>query len=307
MPASSSPPGSSFSRRAFANPYLLLAITMTFWGGNAVAARLAVGEISPMVLTAGRWVLVAIGLGFMMRGQLREMWPLLRARWRYMMAMATFGFTLFNAILYIGGHYTTAVNLTLLQGAIPVFTLIGAYFAYGTRIRLMQVLGIVVTLLGVAITASGGDWGRLKALAFNNGDIAMVVASALYAGYTVGLKARPAISGLTFFAAIALVAAIMSLPLVVAEVMMGKAIVPTGKGLLILAYVAIGPSFLSQMFFMRAVEMIGPGRAGLFANLVPVIGAVLAVLILGEPFGWSHAVAMALVLGGIAIAERGRG
>jgi drug/metabolite transporter (DMT)-like permease len=45
----------------------------------------------------------------------------------------------------------------------------------------------------------------------------------------------------------------------------------------------------------------------LFANLVPVIGAVLAVLILGEPFGWSHAVAMALVLGGIAIAERGRG
>jgi len=307
MPASSPAPPASFLRRTFANPYLLLVITMTFWGGNAVAARLAVGEISPMVLTAGRWVLVAIGLGFMMRGQLREMWPLLRARWRYMMAMATFGFTLFNAILYIGGHYTTAVNLTLLQGAIPVFTLLGAYFAYGTRIHLVQVVGIALTLCGVALTASGGDLGRLKALAFNYGDIAMVIASALYAGYTVGLKARPAISGLTFFAAIALVAAVMSLPLVIAEVMMGKAFMPTGKGFLILAYVAIGPSFLSQMLFMRAVETMGPGRAGLFTNLVPVIGAGLAVLILDEPFGWSHAVAMAMVLGGIAIAERGRG
>ena len=53
-----------------------------------------------------------------------------------------------------------------------------------------------------------------------------------------------------------------------------------------------------------AIELIGPGRAGLFVNLVPVFAPLLAVLILGEPFGLYHAVALVLVLGGIFIAER---
>jgi drug/metabolite transporter (DMT)-like permease len=220
--------------------------------------------------------------------------------------MATLGFSLINAILYLGGHFTSAINLTLLQGAIPAFTLIGARLAYSTPIRGMQVLGIVVTLLGIALVASGGEWERLTRLAFNVGDLAMVFASMLYAGYTVGLKSRPPLPALTFFAAIAIIAAITSAPLAAGEMAMGFAFTPSLLGLAILVFVAIGPSFLSQVFFIRAVEMIGPTRAGLFTNLVPAIGALLAILILGEPFGWHHALAMVFVLGGIAIAERGR-
>src|SRR3954463_11050195 len=79
------------------------------------------------------------------------------------------------------------------------------------------------------------------------------------------------------------------------------------QGVLILLYVALVPSLLSQMFYMRGVELIGPGRAGLFVNLVPIFGALLAVLLLGEPFRAYHALALALVLGGIWLAERGRG
>jgi drug/metabolite transporter (DMT)-like permease len=73
---------------------------------------------------------------------------------------------------------------------------------------------------------------------------------------------------------------------------------------LIVAYVGFFPSLLSQLFFMRGVELIGPGRAGLFVNLVPVFGAFLAVVILSEPFGLHSAVALALVIGGIYVAER---
>ncbi len=290
----------------YSNAYLLLACTMLFWGGNAIAARLAVGEISPMVLTAGRWLVVVIFIASFLRAEVREAWPVLKARWRFALAMGTFGYTVFNAMMYVAGHHTTAVNITLLQGSIPVFTLIGAYFAYRTPVRGMQMIGIAVTMLGVALTASGGHLERLASLAINFGDMLMLGACALYAGYTVALKKRPTISGLAFFAGMALAAALVSLPFLAAEIALGKAVWPGLKGLMILTFVAIGPSFLAQIFFMRAVELIGPGRAGLFANLVPVIGAVLAVIILGEPFGWHHAVSMVLVLGGIAIAERGR-
>jgi drug/metabolite transporter (DMT)-like permease len=57
---------------------------------------------------------------------------------------------------------------------------------------------------------------------------------------------------------------------------------------------------------MRGVELIGPARAGLFVNLVPVFGSLLAVVLLGEPFAPYHALGLALVLGGIWLAERKR-
>jgi drug/metabolite transporter (DMT)-like permease len=79
---------------------------------------------------------------------------------------------------------------------------------------------------------------------------------------------------------------------------------PTPRGWLIVLYVGLFPSFVSQVLFMRAVELIGPGRAGLFVNLVPIFGALLAVLILGEVFAAYHAMGLALVLGGIWLAER---
>ena len=78
---------------------------------------------------------------------------------------------------------------------------------------------------------------------------------------------------------------------------------PTAKGWAIVAFVAIGPSLVSQLSFMRGVELIGPNRAGVFVNLVPVFGAILAVLLVGEPFRWNDALALVLVLGGIVIAE----
>jgi len=68
----------------------------------------------------------------------------------------------------------------------------------------------------------------------------------------------------------------------------------------------IFPSFTSQLFFMRGVQLIGPGRAGVFINLVPIFASALSVLLLGEKFGLFHAVGMVLVLGGIWVAERAR-
>lgn len=293
-------------RAALSNAYLLLIITTLLWGGNAIAARLAVGNISPMGLTAGRWFGVLLIIGLFFRRELAEAWPILRQRWKFALAMGMLGYTFFNALMYVAGHYTSAVNITLTQGAIPVATMIGAYFAYGTRITPLQILGAAIAIAGVAVTASGGDLARLAALEVNFGDALMLIASVLYAGYTVLLNKRPAMSGLAFYCGMAIAAALASLPFLVAEIALGKSFWPTMAGFAILVYVALGPSLISQLFFMRAVELVGPARAGLFTNLTPVFGAVLAVFLLGEPFGWHHGLSMALVLGGIAIAEVGR-
>ncbi|HST95125.1 MAG TPA: DMT family transporter [Microvirga sp.] len=290
----------------FGQAYLLLGLTALFWGGNAIAGRLAVGEVSPMVLTALRWVIVVAVMLPLTGRQLAEAWPVLRDRRVSTILMGIFGFTGFNGLFYAAAHHTTAVNLTIFQGSIPVLVLIGMVLFFGLRAVPLQILGMAVTLLGVVVVSVKGSLEILRSLAFNIGDVWTLIACVFYAGYTLGLRRRPQIPGLVYFTALAIVAFLSSLPLLAFEAATGTVQWPTLKGWAVLLYVGLLPSLLAQIFYIRGVELIGPARAGLFVNLVPVFGALLAVVLLGEPFAFYHALGLALVLGGIALAERRR-
>ena len=292
---------------AWANPILLLVLTTLIWAGHSIVGRLAVGQIGPMTLTCLRWGVALIPILLTARPALRRDWPLLRSQWRYLAAMGALGYTGFNALFYVAAHRTSALNLSIIQGAIPALVLLGARLFLGTRFSALQALGAVTTMAGVAAIAAQGELSRLAALAFNGGDVMMFIAAVLYAGYTIGLRQRPRVSGVSLLAGMALAAFVTSVPLMIWEIAAGGFVWPTAAGYATLVYVALGPAFISQIFFMRGVELIGPGRAGVFVNLVPAFGAIMAVLILGEPFAAYHVVALLLVIGGIAIAQRGSG
>ena len=293
-------------RSVWASPILLLVLTTLIWAGHSIVGRLSVGQIGPMTLTCLRWGVALVPILVAARPALRRDWPVLRAKWRYVAAMGALGYTAFNALFYLAAHRTSALNLSIIQGAIPALVLIGTRVFFGVRVTALQALGAATTMIGVATIAAQGDPARLARLGFNHGDVMMLAAVVLYAGYTIGLRDRPRISGLSLLAGMAVAALLTSLPLMIWEIASGGFIWPTAAGLAMLAYVALGPAFASQMFYMRGVELIGPGRAGVFVNLVPVFGAIMAVVLLGEPFAAYHVVALALVVGGIAIAQHGR-
>ena len=298
-------PRAGLLRSAWASPILLLVLTTLIWAAHSIVGRLAVGEVSPMTLTCLRWAVALVPILIVARPYLRQDWPTLLAHWRYVAAMGTLGYTIFVALFYVAAHRTSALNLSIIQGAIPALVLIGARLILGVRFTALQALGAGVTMLGVVAIASQGDLERLKALAFNSGDVMMIAAAAIYAGYTIGLGRRPRVSPLSMLAGMALAAFVTSLPLMAWEIATSGFVPPTLAGLAILVFVALGPAFLAQVSYMRGVELIGPGRAGVFVNLVPVFGAIMAVVLLGEPFALYHVVALALVVGGIAIAQSG--
>jgi drug/metabolite transporter (DMT)-like permease len=168
------------------------------------------------------------------------------------------------------------------------------------------VIGMGVALLGILLIATHGELTRIRELEFNRGDLMILVASVFYAGYTLALRDRPPIPALIFFAGLAIGALISSFPFFLIEIATGHFHAPSAKGWAILAFVAIGPSLVAQLLYMRGVELIGPGRAGLFNNLTPIFGALFAVLILGEEFHVYHGIAMVLALSGIWLAEQRR-
>ena len=290
--------------RLNAAPALLLTLTALFWAGNAIAGQLAVGEIGPFTLVLARWVIVSVVLLALYWRAVRAAWPVVRPRLGLVVVMACLGFTAFNALFYVASHRTTGVNIGILQGSIPVFVLIGAFLFHGTRVTPMQLVGVAATVAGVVLVATRGAPLDLLALEVNPGDALMLLACLLYAGYTVLLRSRPAIPGRAFFTLMTPIAAVAALPLAIGEAMAEGYRLPTLEGWLVTLYVAIFPSCIAQLFFLRGGDLIGPGRAGVFVNLVPVFAAILAVALLGQEFAGYHAVALGLVLGGIWLAQR---
>jgi drug/metabolite transporter (DMT)-like permease len=285
------------------NAYVLLLLTTLFWGGNSVAGKLAIGHVSPMLLTAARWgfafvILLAIGLP-----RLQEDRQAIRNNLWLLTSLGAFGFAVFNVVLYSALLYTTAINVSIEQAGMPMLIILANFLLFGIRVTLAQIIGFLLSLAGIALTASHGNPVRLLELDVNFGDALMLLAVVVYGGYTVALRFKPAIHWQSLMIVLCGSALIASVPFVAAEFWYGALIVPDTRGWAVIAYTAIFPSILAQIFYIRGVELIGANRAGLFVNLVPIFGTLASILVLGEDFQFYHALAMVLVLGGIWLAE----
>lgn len=283
--------------------YLLLLLTMLFWACNAIAGKLAIGHVSPMVLTAARWSLALLLLLVFGRKQIAKDWPLIRENMVLLFGLGALGFTVFSVALYCALLYTSAINVSIEQGGMPLFVFIGAYFLFRTRVSIPQLLGFGLSFAGVVITATHGEVARLITLDLNFGDALMLLAILAYGIYTAALRLKPDIHWMSLMAALCMGAVLSSIPFVVAEAAYGAMILPDARGWAIILFIALFPSLIAQVFYIRGVELIGANRAGLFINFLPLWGAFLSVTIIGDEFHAYHALALVMVLGGILIAE----
>ncbi len=284
--------------------YLLLTMTTLFWGGNAVAGKFAAGHISPMLLTTMRWVFaLAILLAIGHRNFWRER-QIVAENLPFLLVMGVIGFTGFNVCFYTALNFTTAINASIIQAAIPMVVFAGNFLLFAVRVTPAQIAGFLLTLAGVVLVAGQGSLERLSALQVNLGDGLMLVAIAAYGGYTIAIRKLPKLHWHSTMIALSIGALLSAIVFSLIEWLAGFSQWPDGQGWLVVAYTAVFPSILAQTFFIAGIRQIGGNRAGLFVNLVPIFGTILSVLILFERFYLFHAAALVLVFAGIWLAER---
>lgn len=308
MTTSSAAPRTGAFHALMDRPYLILVLTTLFWGGNVVAGKLAVGHIDAHSLMILRWTgALLLVLPFAIRPLKRD-WPVIRARWWLYLFYGAVGFATFNVLVYVAAYYTSGVNTSLEQVAINIFVIIFNFALFRTRVRGLQLLGVVITILGVAIIATHGDLTRILTLEVNLGDLLVLIACVAYAIYSITLRWRPPTHWLSFLAATCTGAILASLAYQ-ATLGNGIAALPGNiaaintEGWLIVAYTVFFPSVISQLLYVRGVELIGSNRASLFINLIPLFGTVGSVIALGEALQPFHLVAAAMVAAGIVLAE----
>jgi len=251
-----------------------------------------------------RWgVATLILLPFAWR-PLKADWPVLKRRWPVLFLLGAFGMSLFNLFMYLALNHTTAINVSIEQASMPVVIILLNFVFLSQRVGVLQLTGVMITLIGVLVTATAGEPLSFFTSGLNRGDAVMLIACLFYAIYTFGLRWRPKVNWMSFMWVISISAFTMTIPFAAWELSNAPFEVPAFEGWLILVYVVIFPTVISQLSYARGVDLIGSNRAGLFINLVPIFGSVLAVLLVGERFQWFHAAGLVLVLSGIALAER---
>jgi drug/metabolite transporter (DMT)-like permease len=288
----------------FNNAYVVLTTATLFWGGNAVAGKLATQDWQPFTITCIRWLLTMVLLTPFALPHMKREAAVLRRSWLTLFLLGAFGMALFNLLMYLALNYTTAVNVSIEQAAMPAMIMLFNFVLLSQRVSLLQLAGLIACVIGVLITATEGQPWTFFEEGLNRGDAIMLLACVFYAGYTFGLRWKPALHWLAFIWMIALGATAMSLPFMLWELQQQAFTMPSVRGWLVMTYVVLFPTVISQIAYARGVELIGGNRAGLFINLVPIFGSLLAVALLGEQFRLYHAVGLVLVIGGIMFAER---
>lgn len=286
--------------------YLFLTLTTLAWGGNAIAGKLAVGHVSPMLLTSLRW---ATAFSILLAFTLPQVWrdrAAIRRHLPLLFAYGALGFTGFNILLYSALNHTTAINVVIEQAGIPLVIFVANFLIFRIRASGAQVLGFLLTLAAVIVVASGGSFARLLALQLNLGDALMLVAILLYGGYTVALRYKPVLHWQSMITVLSGAALVTSIPFTLWEIADNTVIWPDTRGWLVVLYTAVFPSLVAQVLYIKGNDIIGSNRAGLFVNMVPIFGTLMSVLILGEAMHAFQILALVLAMSGIALAERGR-
>ncbi|AQR75222.1 DMT family transporter [Sphingomonas sp. LM7] len=289
--------------------YCMLALVMLLWAGNSIVGRAVRDDIPPFLLALLRWsgALLVI-LPFAAR-YLAEDRPVIARNWPMILLLGLLGVAAFNAFLYSGLRYTTASNGMLLQAAIPALVLLVDFAIFRIRAGIGAVFGVALSTLGVVVIVFQGRLGALSEIAFNRGDALILTAVVAWAFYTSLLRLRPKLHAQSFLAVTFTIGVIAMLPLAATEWREITAMTWSPGVFAAILYVALLPSVVAYALFNAAVATLGPASAGQAITLMPLFGALLAALTLGEQLHAHHYAGMALILGGIIVSAivRARG
>lgn len=289
-------------------PYLLLTLAPLLWAGNFVTGKLAVGHIDPQLLLLGRWLGASLVLLPLALPHLKQDWPQIRAGWVQLAIYGVIGFASFNFLIYSAALYTKATNIAIENASIPVFVFLLNFIIFRVTAKPIQLLGLSLTFLGVVWVATNGAPLRLLGLDINLGDGLVIIACFAYAIYSILLKYKPDIHWFSFMQVTTFFALLASLAFLALSGRQPQSIIAdiiniTPTGWLCVLYVMVFPSICAQLCFARGVELVGPNRASIFINLLPIMGTLLSILLLGETLQFYHAIAAIMVLCGILLSE----
>ena len=286
--------------------YLFLVLATFCWSGNFIVGKFAtLYEIPPLTLNVFRWISVWFILIPFTYKEIFENLPYIKKNWLVISFMGVITISTFNSVVYFALNYTQVINAVLMLSAIPAATIVLSSLMKIEKTNIFQLLGLVLSIIGIGSIISNGDIQKIISLDFNKGDMWMLVCVITWSLYSTLLKKNNfKLSQFTLIQLMVSVGILFLIPQFFYEKSIGLELSLDKNFILILIYVAIFPAIAAYYFWQKGIEIIGPNRASMFIQLMPLFSAVMAIIIFKEKFELYHFVGAIFILSGIYLSNR---
>ena len=288
--------------------YILLLLTMLFWSGNFIVGKAAsMYEIPPFSLNFYRWFFACLILmPFTIKELIKKKNYILK-NIGFFIILGITSITIFNSIVYYSLYYTQVISGVLMISTIPVWIIFMSSILNIEKTNIFQILGVILSLIGVLFIISKADLNLVKNLQFNKGDLTMIIAMFSWAVYSALLrKKKYEISQITLLQVVIICGLIFLIPIYFIEMSMGNLIKLDKPFYLTLTYVVIFPGLASFFFWIKGIAIIGANRAGIFLHLMPIFGAIMAIIIFNEKFMFYHFLGAIFIIAGITLSNKNK-
>ena len=292
------------------NKFFIAAIYLVcatlFWAGNFIVGKTAsINEIPPISLNFYRWFVAwLILLPFTFRELIKKKDYILNNIGLFIVLGIT-AVTIFNSALFYSLKFTQVISGVLMISTVPVMIIFISSLLKIEKTNFFQIIGVGLSLTGVLFIITKADLGLLKNLDFNRGDLIMIIAMLSWATYSALLKKKKyELSQISLLQVVISFGVIFLIPLYFIDMNMGNSIKLEKPFFLTLAYVVLFPGLASFFFWIKGVALIGANRSGVFLHLMPIFGAVMAMIIFDEKFMFYHWLGGAFILMGIVLSNR---
>jgi|TARA_B100000959_G_scaffold78669_1_gene83492 drug/metabolite transporter (DMT)-like permease len=286
--------------------YFLLILTTIFWSGNFIVGKAAsLYQIPPFSLNFYRWFFAGLILFPFTFKELIDKKKYILKNIGFFIILGILSITIFNSIVYYSLYYTQVISGVLMISTIPVWIIFIASILNIEKTNVFQIIGVSFSLVGVIFIITKADLNLIKNLNFNKGDLSMIVAMFAWAAYSALLKKKKyEISQLALLQVVIISGLIFLVPIYFIEMNLGHLIVLGQPFYLTLSYVVIFPGLLSFFFWIKGISIIGANRAGIFLHLMPIFGAIMAMIIFDEKFMYYHLLGAIFILAGITLSNK---
>ena len=286
--------------------YILLILTTLFWSGNFIVGKAASSyEIPPFSLNFYRWLFAwLILLPFTYKEIIKKKEYVLK-NLGFFVILGITSITIFNSIVYYSLNFTQVISGVLMISTIPVMIIFISSLLKIEKTNIFQIIGVILSLTGVVFIITKADIEILKTLNFNKGDITMVVAMFSWATYSALLKKKKyELSQISLLEVVITFGLVFLIPIYFIEMNMGY-LIKLGKPFyLTLTYVVLFPGLCSFFFWIKGISIIGANRSGIFLHLMPIFGAIMAMIIFDEKFMFYHFLGAVFIIMGIILSNR---
>ncbi len=286
--------------------YLILILTTIFWSGNFIVGKAAsTYQIPPFSLNFYRWFFAGLILLPFTLKELIEKKKYIFDNIIFFTILGVTSITIFNSIVYYSLYYTQVISGILMISTIPVWIIFISSILNIEKTNIFQIIGVVFSLTGVIFIITKADLQIIKNLDFNKGDLSMVVAMFSWAVYSALLKSKKyEISQFALLEVVIITGLIFLTPIYFIEMYLGNVIVLGMPFILTLTYVVFFPGLASFIFWIKGISIIGANRAGVFLHLMPIFGAIMAMIIFNEKFMYYHILGAIFIVAGITLSNK---